>query len=85
MSLDIGVSDSTQTNTGLVSVEISTPAVQVIAADPGISVVQIAPTIKLSVNVSNKLGATLRARFSVLPVFPNSTMLRPKNGRNEDS
>jgi hyaluronate lyase len=65
--LDLGISDPMQTNYFGMIVEISTPAVSVISADPGVSVLQTSPKIRVFANTSNTFGATLRARFLVTP------------------
>jgi hyaluronate lyase len=61
--LDIGMSDPTQTNKVGLRIEVNSPAVSLMSADPGIVVLQLAPTLKLLVNTSNQLGATLKAKF----------------------
>jgi hyaluronate lyase len=61
--LDLGVSDPTQTNQVGLRIEVNTPALSALSSDPNIAVLQMAPTIKLLVNTSNKLGATLNAKF----------------------
>ena len=65
--LDFGISDPTQTINAGINIELSTAASLVLSVDAGISVLQLSPTIKLAVNVSNTLGTTLRARFAVPP------------------
>src|SRR5205085_8480602 len=52
------------TNTSAITLEITnTTAASVISADPGVTVVQTTPTIKLSVNVAGAGGQTFHARF----------------------
>ncbi len=69
--LDIGISDPTQTNTGVINIELGSSATTLAFADAGISVLQTSPTVKLAVSVSNKLGATLRAQFALVPLQTN--------------
>ena len=38
-----------------------------LSADPGVSVLQLEPTIKMLVNTSNRYGATIAARFLTDP------------------
>jgi hyaluronate lyase len=72
--LDIGVADPTQTNTAGINIELTNvAATAVLEVDPGVTVAQIAPTVRLAVNTSGALGATLRARLFVAP-FQTSTL-----------
>ncbi len=67
--LELGISDPTQTNTGLVSVEITNiTASAALSWDPAITIVQTTPTVKLAVNVNGAGGQTFHARFFVGPV-----------------
>ncbi|HMJ90714.1 MAG TPA: polysaccharide lyase family 8 super-sandwich domain-containing protein [Candidatus Acidoferrum sp.] len=70
--LDIGIADPTQTNTEMINLEFATAASAPVLVDDGISVLQLSPTIKLAVNASNKLGATLRAQFALVPLQTNT-------------
>ncbi len=63
--LDIGISDPTQTNTDVVNLEISSSATALLSADAGFSVQQLAPTIKVAVNMNGSAGKTLHARFDI--------------------
>jgi hyaluronate lyase len=62
--LTLAVADPTQANTGTISVELDTPATGVLQTDPGITVTQLAPTLRLSIAVGGARGKSLRARFS---------------------
>ena len=78
--LHLGVSDPTQKNTGTISLEIQRSAWQLIAADPGVSVTQMSPTIKLSINVNAAGGKSFAARFALattvtLPAVADSYVL----------
>ena len=66
--LELGISDPTQTNSGILNLEISVSAAAVFAADPAITVVQLSPTLKLAVNLSGSAGRTCSARFFSGPV-----------------
>jgi hyaluronate lyase len=59
--IDIAVSDPTQANSGVIHLEIATPASSVISSDDGVSVDQLSPTIRLSINVKNAAGKSFRA------------------------
>jgi len=61
--LDIGVSDPTQTSAASMKIEFNVSAASILSIDPAIAVLQLAPTIKLLVNTSNKFGATLAAKL----------------------
>ena len=67
--LEVGLSDPTQTNAGVINLEITNAvATAVLSADVGVSVTQLSPTIKLVADVTGTAGRTLRARFLVSPV-----------------
>ncbi|WP_168120027.1 polysaccharide lyase 8 family protein [Paenibacillus sp. HB172176] len=61
--LEIGAADPTQANSGTIQLEINQAAASLISADPGVTVVQLQPTIQLSVNVSGARGKTFHAKF----------------------
>lgn len=61
--LDVAVSDPTQTNTGSIAVEVDAAATGLFAADAGVTVVQMKPTVKLSVTNSVADGRSYRASF----------------------
>lgn len=62
--LEVTVADPTQANTGTVDIEINQPAVSVISQDAQISITQLSPTIRLSVNVNGAKGSTFKAKFN---------------------
>ncbi|WP_342555864.1 polysaccharide lyase family 8 super-sandwich domain-containing protein [Paenibacillus sp. FSL R7-0652] len=64
---EVTVSDPTQANTGSIQLEINSSASGVLSADPGITVTQLSPTIKLSVNVNGQKGGSLHVRFGLTP------------------
>jgi hyaluronate lyase len=64
-SLEVAVSDPTQLNTGTVSIEINRSAASLAAADPGVTVTQLSPTVKLEVNASGAKGRIFKAAFNL--------------------
>ncbi|MNR03674.1 Xanthan lyase precursor [compost metagenome] len=65
---EISVSDPTQANTGTIQIEINKAGAGTLVADAGITVTQLSPTIKLSVNVNGAKGKAFKAKFSWAPV-----------------
>lgn len=62
--LELSVSDPTQANTGTIQLELDRAAVSYVA-DPGVTVTQTSPTIKLTVNVNAARGRTFKASFEL--------------------
>lgn len=62
--LDLAVADPTQANTGTVTVELDAPVQRLIQADAGITVLQLAPTLRISIAVGGARGKSFRARFA---------------------
>ncbi|MDF2835533.1 MAG: hypothetical protein K0Q63_1173 [Paenibacillus sp.] len=62
--LEVSVSDPTQANTGTIQLELDRAALSY-SADPGITVTQLSPTIKLTVNVNLARGKTFKASFGL--------------------
>ncbi|MGG1516148.1 polysaccharide lyase family 8 super-sandwich domain-containing protein [Paenibacillus oryzisoli] len=62
--LDVSVVDPTQANAGTISIEINKSALGVVSADSGVTVTQLSPTIKFSVNVAGAKGKTFKVKFS---------------------
>ncbi|MEK3884651.1 polysaccharide lyase family 8 super-sandwich domain-containing protein [Paenibacillus sp. PL2-23] len=60
--LELSVSDPTQANTGTIELELDRSAVSYVA-DPGVTVSQTSPTIKLTVNVNAARGKMFKASF----------------------
>jgi len=65
--VDVSVSDPTQQNTGVVTVELARSATSVISSDPQITVLQLSPTIRFTTNVSGMLGHSIKASFASQP------------------
>lgn len=57
----LGISDPTQTNTGTVNIALNRSAVATVYADSGVSVVQLGPVVRLSINMNNRRGQTASA------------------------
>jgi hyaluronate lyase len=62
--INIAVADPTQANTGTIHIEVATAASAVMAQDDGVTVDQMSPTVKLSVNVRNARGKTFRVSLA---------------------
>lgn len=61
---ELGISDPTQANTGTIDIEIHRPAGSIVSKDAAVTVVQLQPTVKLSVNVSGAKGRTFHAALA---------------------
>ncbi|MBI5771935.1 MAG: polysaccharide lyase 8 family protein [Verrucomicrobia bacterium] len=72
--LTLALADPTQANPGSIIVELDTAATSALQADPGITVVQLAPTLRLSVNVAGARGKSFRARFATAPTKTTATL-----------
>ena len=62
-TLDVSVSDPTQLNTGTIEVELDRTALAY-TADPGITVTQLGPTIKFTVNTNLARGKSFHVQFT---------------------
>lgn len=62
--IEVAVSDPTQANTGTINLEINRSATSYISYDPGVTITQLSPTIKLAINVSGAKGKTFKAKLS---------------------
>lgn len=85
--LHVGVADPTQLNTGSITIEIHRAATKLIAADAGVTVLQLAPTIKLSVNVNAAAGKTFKAslQLGTLTSRDAAADAHVRNGTHADS
>lgn len=63
-TIDIAAADPTQLNAGTIHIEVAASASSVISADDGVTVDQLAPTIRLSVNVKNAQGRSFRVSLA---------------------
>ncbi len=71
--LQVAVADPTQANTGTISLEIARAAGATIAASSGVTVTQLSPTIKLTVDVKAAAGKSFTASFRLM----RQAVLRP--------
>lgn len=62
--IEVAVSDPTQQNSGVISIEINRRASRVCAADYGVAVTRLSPSIKLEVRVNEAKGKIFRAMLS---------------------
>lgn len=63
--LTIGVSDPTQRNTGKIHLEVHRAATGVLALDEGVTVTQLSPTVKLTVDVNKAAGKNFDVRLDL--------------------
>ena len=63
--IDVALSDPTQLNSGLITVELARTATGVMTSDPAITVVQLTPTIRFTANMNATVGRTLKITFTV--------------------
>ncbi|MBP2114751.1 polysaccharide lyase family 8 super-sandwich domain-containing protein [Paenibacillus silagei] len=81
-TLELSVSDPTQAGTGVIKVELDRSA-SGYTADSGITVTQLSPTIRLSVNVSSAKGKTFKASFDLgsgtPPTLPGEEVIVDNN------
>lgn len=65
--IEVSVSDPTQLNTGSINIELNRRGYGTISADAGITVTQLSPTIKFSVNVNAAMGKAFKVKFNLSP------------------
>ena len=63
--LHVAVADPTQSNNGVLHVEIATPVGVAISQDEGVTIDQTTPTLRLSINVPGARGKAFRAAFAL--------------------
>jgi hyaluronate lyase len=61
--LEVDASDPTWTNAGSIKLALNSSCLSVISADSGVTVSQLSPTVKLSVNVNGARGKTFRVQL----------------------
>jgi hyaluronate lyase len=66
-TLDLAISDPTQAGTGTLAIELTGSAASVISADPGVTVTQLSPVVKVSVSIANAKGKTFRVELAMNP------------------
>ena len=65
-TLEVAVADPTHTNTSAIVVTLNRAASGVVSADAAVSVLQLTPQVRISVNVSGARGQARRALFSLV-------------------
>ncbi len=80
----VAVSDPTQINTGTIEVELDRGGTALVFADPGITVSQLSPTIRFSVDVAGAGGRSFLARFGT-PGLPPGMSVFQNRLVNEDT
>lgn len=75
--IDISISDPTQSNTGSIVLELSSPVAGLIHADTGITVEQMTPTLRLRLATVKSYGRTFNARFYLRPNAFETIILAP--------
>jgi len=63
--LSVSVSDPTQENAGTIQIELARSAASTLTSDPRVTVTQLSPTIRLSINVSGSRGVSLPSSFQL--------------------
>jgi hyaluronate lyase len=78
--LHLGLADPTQEQTGSIIVELPFGSSSVLQADPAITVLQLFPTIRLSVAVAGTRGRSLEASFSLQTIGANPDVAQTAPG-----
>ncbi|MBP1962786.1 polysaccharide lyase family 8 super-sandwich domain-containing protein [Paenibacillus aceris] len=79
--IHIGISDPTKANTGTIQVEINRSATGVVSLDPGITVTQFSPTIKMVVHTNGAFGKSFAANFNLVTTSkPDAPVLSSAEG-----
>ncbi|MDR6550787.1 polysaccharide lyase family 8 super-sandwich domain-containing protein [Paenibacillus qinlingensis] len=76
--IELAVSDPTQANTGSINIEINRSATGYLSYDSGVTITQLSPTIKLSVNVNAAKGKTFKVKLSYTggtPITPSDIII----------
>ena len=63
--IEVSVVDPTQANSGTISLMLNKSAASVVSKDPRITVTQLSPQIKLSIDVNGADGAKIKAKFTL--------------------
>jgi len=72
--LEVAVSDPTQANPGTITVELPAAVRAPVRIEAGVTVEQLTPSLRLTINVSGARGKTFRARFSTGEPKPGATL-----------
>jgi hyaluronate lyase len=63
--IEVSVSDPTKSNAGVINIELNRSAGSTLSSDPEITVTQLSPTIKFTVNVSGARGKAFKVKFGL--------------------
>ncbi|MTW13328.1 DNRLRE domain-containing protein [Pseudoduganella eburnea] len=63
--LQVSIADPTQLNTGNLNIEVNRNVTAVLSTDPGVTVVQTSPTLKLQVAVNGAAGKSFASHFTI--------------------
>src|SRR6185437_3076146 len=63
-SIVVAIADPTQTNKGTITVTLNRAAQNLVSADAGMTVLQLAPQVKLAVNVNGSHGKSFQAALT---------------------
>lgn len=77
--MDVSLSDPTQLNTGLITVELARAATGVASHDPRITVLQLSPAVRFTADVNGAAGKSLKASFTLQATSP-PTIAAPAGG-----
>lgn len=87
--LEIAVADPTQLNTGTIELEIQRAANQIVERDNEVTIVQLYPTLKISVQVNGAKGRSFKAKFklgtSLVVTSPTDNGLADTTGTLSDA
>ncbi|MFS0724179.1 polysaccharide lyase family 8 super-sandwich domain-containing protein [Paenibacillus sp. 1P07SE] len=61
--LELSVADPTQTNTGVIEIALDQRASGILAADPRVTVTQLSPSIRVSIDMNGAKGQSVKASF----------------------
>jgi hyaluronate lyase len=75
-TLTVSISDPTMNQDNVV-IELNKPGAEWISKDPGVEVIQLSPSIKLSVNVAGAIGRTFTAKLKLNTGDPAVTLNAP--------
>ena len=64
--MNIAVADPAQANNGTIHIEVAAPAASVVAQDDGVTVDQIAPSVKLSISAKGSRGKTFHVTLGTI-------------------
>lgn len=68
--VDIGLSDPTQGQAAPLTLDLGSPALALLQADAGVTLLRLTPTVRVAFDVAGRQGRTLHARLSLGPSPP---------------